>query len=407
MAIPIYLVRGRRVLADAPQLQDALAEVYGTPERPRCMCVEGGVDMYVAKLRQYVVKRMPGTGTKHHPSCDSFEPDYGESGLGALIGEAVVARGADLVELHLDFPLSLRPGRRPEPAPASDAIPAEVKIPKQRMSLRALMHFLFERAGFNRWYPAMLGKRNQQVLHKYLTEAAGEIQTKGMRLSERLLVPEMYADSRRDQLFRERRTRLAQLYGGGTEETRLQLVVGEYKGVEDGPGGRRVWIKHMPDVPLYVDAKTWDRILKRYQAWFDTAGNLELPTRPRLVLGALVYARREHAYAIDTASCMLTTSNWIPIEGPHEIDLIDILTAQQRRFVKPLRYDAPTAGQFANVLLLDTGNTPTPLHVVSAFAHARERQAKQKLLSELEGAWVWNTAEPMPDLPPPQRQAAG
>jgi hypothetical protein len=40
------------------------------------------------------------------------------------------------------------------------------------MSLRALLHFLYERAGFNRWYPAMEGRRNQGVLHKYLCEAA-------------------------------------------------------------------------------------------------------------------------------------------------------------------------------------------------------------------------------------------
>lgn len=28
------------------------------------------------------------------------------------------------------------------------------------------MHFLFDRADFNRWYPGMAGKRNEHVLHK-------------------------------------------------------------------------------------------------------------------------------------------------------------------------------------------------------------------------------------------------
>ena len=47
------------------------------------------------------------------------------------------------------------------------------------MSLHALMHFLFERAGFNRWSPAMEGKRNQGVLHKYLMNAAEDVMVKG------------------------------------------------------------------------------------------------------------------------------------------------------------------------------------------------------------------------------------
>ena len=34
------------------------------------------------------------------------------------------------------------------------------------MSLRAVVHFLFERVGFNGWYPAMEGKRTQAVMHK-------------------------------------------------------------------------------------------------------------------------------------------------------------------------------------------------------------------------------------------------
>lgn len=43
-----FTIKGRVIAADDPQLQDALALVYDTPERPRCLCVPGGVEMYVA-----------------------------------------------------------------------------------------------------------------------------------------------------------------------------------------------------------------------------------------------------------------------------------------------------------------------------------------------------------------------
>jgi hypothetical protein len=46
--------------------------------------------MYVARHRQFVVKRMPGTGKQHQPRCASYEPDAQQSGLGELMGEAIV-----------------------------------------------------------------------------------------------------------------------------------------------------------------------------------------------------------------------------------------------------------------------------------------------------------------------------
>ncbi len=58
-----FLIKGRTYTSRDPALQDALARVYDTPERPRCMCQRGGIEMYVAKHRLYVVKRMPDRGT--------------------------------------------------------------------------------------------------------------------------------------------------------------------------------------------------------------------------------------------------------------------------------------------------------------------------------------------------------
>ena len=123
-------------------------------------------------------------------------------------------------------------------------------------------------------------------------------------------------------------------------------------------------------------------------------------TKQRVVMCALIYAKREHIYQIDTASFMLTTEHWIPIEGTHEVDLIEALTQQRRRFMKPLRYDARSAASFPNVLLLDTGAKPTPLHVVSASLDPRDRAAKEKALKAPgDTAWVWNTDRKMPPLP--------
>ena len=156
-------INGRVLATDDAQLQDALARVHETPERPRCLCVPGGVEMYVARHRLFVVKRMPDTGSRHDPACPSFEPEAQQSGLGELIGEAVLEREPGKVELRVDFPWTRTTGRSMARGEPQDA--GEVAAPRRRMSLRALMHYLFERAGFNRWSPAMEGRRNQGVLH--------------------------------------------------------------------------------------------------------------------------------------------------------------------------------------------------------------------------------------------------
>ena len=158
-------------------------------------------------------------------------------------------------------------------------------------------------------------------------------------------------------------------------------------------------LKHMPDAPLFIDTKAWERIERAYGNLLE-ARYADTKTKQRVVICALIYAKREHTYQIDTASFMLTTEHWIPIEGTHEVDLIEALTQQRRRFMKPLRYDARSAASFPNVLLLDTGAKPTPLHVVSASLDPRDRAAKENALKAPgDTAWVWNTYKKMPPLP--------
>ncbi|WP_374616920.1 DUF1173 family protein, partial [Thauera aminoaromatica] len=120
----------------------------------------------------------------------------------------------------------------------------------------------------------------------------------------------------------------------------------------------------------------------------------------RVVMAALIRARREYTYEIDAASLMLTSEHWIPVEGVHELPLIDALVAQQRRFIKPLRYDARSAAAFANALLLDNGQHPVPLFVVSAFMDSKERAAKERAIASGKlDAWVWWTDQTMPAFP--------
>ena len=64
--------------------------------------------MYVARIGdRHILKRMPETGPKHDPSCNSYEAPYELSGFGHVAGSAIQENVEDGVTvLKLDFSLS-------------------------------------------------------------------------------------------------------------------------------------------------------------------------------------------------------------------------------------------------------------------------------------------------------------
>ena len=73
----------------------------------------------------------------------------------------------------------------------------------------------------------------------------------------------------------------------------MALALGEYKSDQASPLGRKVWLKHMPDAPLFIDAKAWERIERVYGNVLE-ARDADTKTKQRVVMCALIYAKREH-----------------------------------------------------------------------------------------------------------------
>lgn len=394
-----YLIKGQTLAASDARLKDALARVYESSERPRCMCVPCGVEMYVAKHAEFVIKRMPDTGRLHHVTCPSFEPEPGTSGLGELLGEAIVEHAPEQVEIRTAFPLA-RVAGRPMPLHEAAEDPAAGNAPRKRMSLRAVLHFLYDRAGFNRWYPAMDGRRSQSVIRRYLLTAAHGVTVKGSSLEERLFVPEQFRATEAGQIGERRRRRLSMLLSPESDMLfKMAILIGQLNGVEATAYGRRLAVKHMLDAPLYIDNKAWERAERAYGPTLQ-ALDADVERKPRMLMAALIYARREHIYQIDSLSLMLVTDQWIPLDGLHELPLVETLQQEGRSFLKPLKFDAKTSAAFPNVLLLDAGGAPVPLHVASPFLAAKERALKEKAVKASgQNAWLWRTDSPMPPLP--------
>lgn len=394
----VYLVRGTRYRGDSTALQAALAAVYGTDTRPHCLCTARGIEMYVAQHAQLVIKRMPGTGPAHHPSCPSYEASPSETGLGDLLGEAIIERGPERVEVRLDFPLSHV--TVPRPAQAAPAPSPSVSAGKCRLSMRGLLHLLWDRAGFARWSPRMAGKRNWFVVRKYLLEAAAEIDAKGAPLASRLFIPEPYRPDAAAALAARRKAFFGALRMDGSDEhVALALLVAEVKDLIERGDVHVVVLKHLPDCPLRLDSATGAQLARRFER--ELLAKAQQPDT-RLVLGCTVRPSDDGLGHADTLALVALTPEWIPFDHLLERALLAELVREDRRFLKPLRYEAGPSASFASALLLDAGDAPVPLHVVAPSAVGQRAEVGEPRSAPGQRAWVWRPGEAlaMPTLPP-------
>ncbi len=394
-----FLIRGTLLRGDSPGLQAALTEVYGTDDRPRCLCVDRGVEMYVAQHAQLVIKRMPGTGAAHHPSCPSYEAPASETGLGDLLGEAVIERGPERVEVRLDFPLSHVSA--PRPVQAAPAPSQSVSATPRRLSMRGLLHLLWDRAGFARWSPRMQGKRNWFVVRKYLLEAAAEIDAKGAPLASRLFIPDPFRPDAAEAL---RARRLAffealRLDGSG-EHVPLALLVAEVKDLVERGDGYAMVLKHLPDCALLLDSSTGRQLARRFER--ELLAKAQQPDT-RLIVGCTLRPAEQGLGHADTLAMMIVTSEWLPFEHLLERALLGELVRQARRFLKLLPYESGPSAAFASALLLDVGDAPVPLHVeVPIVSGSRVRLPDQQRSGMGTKTWIWRPGEALkiPPLPP-------
>lgn len=400
----LYELQGVRLSSE--ELQQRLPDAHRARARPNCMCIPSGVPMYIACYGgEYIVKRMPETGARHDPTCESYEPEPGLSGR-ADLGGAISIDDELRVHVALNFALSRRPrGVAPEteptPPPALEPM-RQPRVPK--CSLEGLVHLLWEEAGFNRWHPNMQGKRGQWTLHKYLTREAQRVVVKGVSLAERLYVPEVFRLSDKDQIAERRLRHLAFLTATGESgEQPLGLAIGEFLRVDERYGKPQVLIKHAPDAPIRIQARQWERIQERFRAVLK-AGEDSWPEhqRPHVVIAAIVSSPRDAVYQLEAVHLMLVSNQWIALQGKDEIKLVEHLIADRRVFDKPLTYGAKESMHFPNALLLDCGAQPVHAHFASLAVDEKVLALKQKLAQERGPlGWLWDdAAASAPTLPP-------
>ncbi|MFF3569239.1 DUF1173 family protein [Nocardia jiangxiensis] len=375
--------------------QQVLADIHRDPSRrPGCLCnpsEDGGVPMYVARIGdRYYLKRMPGSGPEHTPDCGSWSPPAELSGLAPLLGTAIRDNpDTGTTRLGLGFALTRHPGRDT----STDSADRENTDGGQtRLSLRSLLHYLWEESGLTRWTPALAGKRNWGMVRSRIQRAADDkIIINRKPLTEYLYLPETFSSTHKPEIAARRAVALQRLTDTSAN-TKLMLLIGEVKDLRPARFGRNaVIVKHLPDFPILADETLATHLHTRFSTEFTLRQAI---CDSHLILAGTFSLSSAGVAVAHEAALMTVTRDWIPFDTTSDHALLGTLDQQRRRYVKSLRYLVPAAEPVACVILTDT-DPPTPCYLIDD---------QQNQVPEVQGPqWIWNTSTDicMPPLPPP------
>lgn len=393
-----FLLDGYELDSNADENQDLLGKAHAGKTRLLCMCTRPPQEMYVARVgKRYYVKRMPNTGSRHAPVCDSYEPPAELSGLGDLIGGAITEDVSDgSTTLRLGFSLSKAGGRA---APVSSGAESDtVKTDGKKLTLRATLHYLWDQAGFNRWSPAMTNKRSWGVVHRHLVLAAEGKTAKGDALADALFVPEPFYIKDKEGIERRRLAKIAPLRVQAKGAKRLMIVVGEVKAIEPSRYGHKIVVKHLGDMPFMINEDLHKRMTKRFADELELWNSIE---SAHLVIVGTFGLGPTGVASLEELALMVVTQEWLPIESVFELDLLTALVTQQRHFIKGMRYNLASTRPLASAVLQDTKPVSAALYIIPPTAEADYGSALNDLVEGSElASWFWRAGEePSPPLP--------
>lgn len=393
-----YRIGGQLIDDGDPGFAATMAAAYQNKLRPVCVCREPGAEMYVARVNgRHIIKRMPNSGGQHAPACDSFEPPAELSGLGEVMGTAIQENPeVGQTALKLDFSLTKIAGRA---APTPNGQEADsVRTDGNKLTLRGLLHYLWEEAGFNRWSPGMAGRRSWYVIRRYLLAAADGKVAKGDALGDSLYIPEPFSLEHKTEIEQRRMAHLGKACAMEKGGRRLMVVVGEVKEIAPSRYGYKIVFKHLPDFHFMVNEDLHKRLRKRFDmelSLWDAMESTHLMAIGTFGVGASGVA------SLEEVALMIVTENWIPFDSMFEKTVIDAMTHAGRRFFKGMRYNLPASRPLACVVASDTEPLPVAMYVLPPGSNDDYIEALTALMEESKlGRWLWRAGDgEMPALP--------
>lgn len=380
-----YLIEDEIISTDDGSFQDVVSEAHKRKVRPRCMCHHTGVEMYICVRNDLAfIKRMPGTGQHHAPSCQSYEAPPEISGIGELLGTAIredTETGS--VALRLDFSLTRRTGKAP-PEP-SGAEPGSAVAPTNKLTMRSLLHYLWDSSSLNKHESTV--RRTWSAVRRSILASATQASSKGGTLDGHLYVPETFRLDDKDEIAERRLKELQPLTLSGRPSTTLKILIGELKEFVPTRFGHRAVIKHLPDTAFFLSQKLHSRVVKLFAQEIDLWG---VSTENHLILAASFGISASGLFELQEVALMVVTKSWIPFESSHEATLIDALVGDNRSFTKSLRFNLSSEKPIASVVLHDVEEPGSAMYLMGSEEPDSVTSEREELIAGSDlNTWLW------------------
>lgn len=253
--------------------------------------------------------RWPDTGERHSSGCPSYDPSSNPAAVHELEDGGI--------EIRASFSLSASsPRQNDRPALSNKSRQTETVVQHEQLDLAGVLHELWRRASFDKWFPAMAGRRNWGVVKHHLSIAASAVHVGPWLLGDHLLAVDKF--SRSTPGFVEMQT---QRLRSMIDEHGVAVLLAPVKSVERSRFGIRVEFFHLPSVSFYKSSML--QIGEQLRC---------LPAGHRLIALAIIDVRGRNFHIRD-AGAITVTSQWLPYDMPSDAITIEALVAHDQRFM--------------------------------------------------------------------------
>jgi hypothetical protein len=260
-----YAIGDHHISSEDSNFSEFIEAAYDDKIIPICLCQDSHepLKLYIAyRHNQHILARYPDTGHLHNPKCDHYEAPDHLTGYGHVNGSAIIEdNSSGDITLKFGFPMSIGAPRSAPTALTNDK--PVLKVTGTKLTIRGLLHFLWDKSHLTHWHPAMYGKRNWFIARREILNAALSCKVKDNSLYSSLFLPENFALSQADQI----KARALSVLGPSlSSPDKIMILVGEVKEIKKSHYGHKLLILHSADRSVNFDYDEWRRFEKRFAA---------------------------------------------------------------------------------------------------------------------------------------------
>lgn len=364
-----------------------------------CHCMPGVDLKLVIRERngQCLLAVWPEDGPNHHRDCPFHRASDALSGVQGH-RKGALQETEDGFSIRPTITLTRRRAELRAPVHERDAATDRERVSRARMSLLAVLHYLWEQADQNRWNRGW--RRDYGRLQWSLAQVIAHGKMGRYGLAELVYMPPRFNRDAVREInagWAQWKARFQQQEGATT--VRTGLILAELHSIEQTRHGFGVKLAQHAEM-VYCSAEMRGALAKKYARALATVGRRDTGTCAVALLATEV-SQKGNVNIVDGA-LMLTTTSYIPVDSTYEAKLAQHLVTANRSFIKPLHYDVREQ-LLPDFVLTDT-DPETYLEVfgMDTAQYTQRKQEKIKIYAEQgKQLWTWeaHTGVPWPHLP--------